>query len=82
MEAAKSEDIAAINGKIREIANPAGEEVFTFAQGKAALAAGKKINYQGASSILDFDQYGDVTPDFGVFFITKGKLERRYVVKI
>lgn len=82
MEAAKSEDIAAINGKIREVANPAGEEVFTFAQGKAALAAGKKINYQGASSILDFDQYGDVTPDFGVFFITKGKLERRYVVKI
>ena len=82
MEAAKSDDIAAINGKIREIANPAGEEVFTFAQGKAALAAGKKINYQGASSILDFDQYGDVTPDFGVFFITKGKLERRYVVKI
>lgn len=82
MEAAKSEDIAAISGKIREVANPAGEEVFTFAQGKAALAAGKKINYQGASSILDFDQYGDVTPDFGVFFITKGKLERRYVVKI
>lgn len=82
MEAAKSEDIAAINGKIREVANPAGEEVFTFAEGKAALAAGKKINYQGASSILDFDQHGDVTPDFGVFFITKGKLERRYVVKI
>lgn len=82
MEAAKSDDVAAINGKIREVANPAGEEVFTFAQGKAALAAGRKINYQGASSILDFDQYGDVTPDFGVFFISKGKLERRYVVKI
>ncbi len=56
--------------------------MFSFAEGKAALAAGKKINYEGASSVLDFDEFGDVTPDFGVFFITKGKLERRYVVKI
>lgn len=83
MEAAgPNANTAAINAKIREIANPPGEEVFTFAAAKAALAAGRKINYQGASSILDFDQFGDVTPDFGVFFIAKGKLERRYVVKI
>jgi branched-chain amino acid transport system substrate-binding protein len=82
MEAARSEDVAAINAKIREVANPPGEEVFTFAQGKAALAAGRKINYQGASSVLDFDQHGDVTPDFGVFFITRGQLQRRYVVSI
>ncbi|MCA3595131.1 MAG: amino acid ABC transporter substrate-binding protein, partial [Methylobacterium sp.] len=59
-----------------------GEKVFTFADGKAALKAGRKINYEGASSVLDFDEFGDVTPDFGVFFITRGKLERRYVVKI
>lgn len=83
MEAAgPNANTAAINAKIREIANPPGEEVFTFAAGKAALAAGRKINYQGASSILDFDQFGDVTPDFGVFFITRGQLNRRYVVKI
>ncbi len=73
---------AAINAKIREVANPAGEEVFTFAAGKAALEAGRKVNYQGASSVLDFDQFGDVTPDFGVFFINRGQLTRRYVVKI
>ena len=83
MEAAgPNANTAAINAKIREIANPPGEDIFNFATGKAALAAGRKINYQGASSILDFDQFGDVTPDFGVFFISKGKLERRYVVKI
>jgi len=73
---------AQINAKIREVANPAGDKVFSFAEGKTALAAGKKINYEGASSVLDFDEFGDVTPDFGVFFITKGQLERRYVVKI
>ena len=36
----------------------------------------------GASSKLDFDQYGDVTPDFGVFVIEKGQLVRRDVVSI
>jgi len=82
MEAAgPNADVAAINEKIRFVANPPGEEVFTFAAGKAALARGK-INYQGASSVLDFDQFGDVTPDFGVYFITNGQLVRRYVVAI
>lgn len=81
MEAANSADTAAINAKIREIANPPGRAVFTFAEGKEALKAGP-INYEGASSVLDFDQFGDVTPDFGVFFIEKGELKRRYVVKI
>lgn len=81
IEAAKAVDTASINAKIREIANPPGEAVYSFADGKAALARGK-INFEGASSVLDFDQYGDVTPDFGVFFIEKGKLDRKYVVKI
>jgi branched-chain amino acid transport system substrate-binding protein len=81
IEAANSTDTAAINAKIREIANPPGTAVATFAEGKEALKAGK-INYEGASSILDFDGFGDVTPDFGVFFIEKGELKRRYVVKI
>jgi branched-chain amino acid transport system substrate-binding protein len=81
IEAAKSTETAAINAKIREVANPDGQKVFTFAEGKEALKKGK-INYEGASSVLDFDQYGDVTPDFGVFFIEGGKFNRRYVVSI
>ena len=75
-------DIAAINGKIREVSNPAGDAVYSFASGKAALAAKKKINFEGASSKLDFDKFGDVTPDFGVFVIEKGQLVRRDVVSI
>lgn len=81
IEAANSTDTAAINAKIREVANPPGQQVYTYAEAKEAIKKGK-INYEGASSVLDFDQYGDVTPDFGVFFIEKGKLNRRYVVKI
>lgn len=82
IEQAKSFDTAAINAAIREVANPPGEAVSTFAAGKAAIAAGRRINYEGASSVLDFDQFGDVTPDFGVFFIERGSFNCRYVVKI
>jgi branched-chain amino acid transport system substrate-binding protein len=82
MEAAgPNADIAAINAKFREIANPPGKQVSSFAEGKEALKSGK-INYEGASSVLDFDQSGDVTPDFGVSFIAKGQLGRKYIVKI
>lgn len=82
MEAAgPNADVAAINAKIREVANPEGTKVFSFAEGKEALKKGK-INYEGASSVLDFDQYGDVTPDFGVSIVSKGQIARKYVVKI
>jgi branched-chain amino acid transport system substrate-binding protein len=81
IEAANSTDTAAVNAKIREVSNPPGQQVHTYAEAKEALKKGK-INFEGASSVLDFDQYGDVTPDFGVFFIEGGRLNRRYVVKI
>ena len=74
--------VAQVNAKIRDIGNPGGKPVFTFAQGKALLAKKEKINYEGASSKLDFDKYGDVTPDFGVYIIEKGELVRRDVVSI
>lgn len=82
IEQAKSFETAAINAAIRQVANPPGEAVATFAEGKAAIAAGRKVNYEGASSVLDFDQFGDVTPDFGAYFIEQGQFNRRYVVKI
>ena len=81
IEAAGKSDTASINAKIREIANPDGTKVYTFAEGKEALKKGK-INYEGASSALDFDQYGDVTPDFSMSTIDKGQLTRKYIVKI
>jgi branched-chain amino acid transport system substrate-binding protein len=82
IEQAKSFETAAINAAIRQVANPPGEAIATFAAGKAAIAAGRKVNYEGASSVLDFDQHGDVTPDFGAYFIEAGQFNRRYVVKI
>jgi branched-chain amino acid transport system substrate-binding protein len=74
--------VTQINAKIRDVANPEGAKVYSFAEGKKLLDEKKKINYEGASSRLDFDQYGDVTPDFGVYIIENGKLVRRDVVSI
>jgi branched-chain amino acid transport system substrate-binding protein len=74
--------VSQINAKIRDVANPEGTKVYTFAEGKKLLGEKKKINYEGASSRLDFDQYGDVTPDFGMFVIEKGVLVRRDVISI
>lgn len=83
MEAAgPTATVAQVNAKIREVSNPEGTKVYSFADGKKLLQEKKKINYEGASSKLDFDQYGDVTPDFGVFVIEKGQLVRRDVVSI
>jgi len=83
MEAAgPGASVAQINAKLRDVANPDGTKVFSFAEGKKLLAAKQKINYEGASSRLDFDQYGDVTPDFGMFVIEKGELVRRDVISI
>jgi branched-chain amino acid transport system substrate-binding protein len=82
LEAAGKPDTAALKEHVRMIANPPGQEVYSYADGMALLKQGKKINYQGASSRLDFDEHGDVTPDFGVSFIESGKLVRKYVVKI
>lgn len=74
--------LAQVNARLREVCNPPGTPVATFAEGKALLAKGQAINYEGASSKLDFDQYGDVTPDFGLSVIEKGQLVRHDVFSI
>ncbi|MEZ5878780.1 MAG: hypothetical protein R3D43_14110 [Tepidamorphaceae bacterium] len=79
--AGEGADSAAVNAKLRDVGNPDGAEVYTFADGVEALKSGP-INYQGASSRLDFDEYGDVTPDFGMSVIKDGKIERVAVVSI
>jgi branched-chain amino acid transport system substrate-binding protein len=81
IEATGSTDMAAVNRNIRTVSNAPGTKVHGFADGKAKLKSGK-IDYDGASSILDFDESGDITPDFGVYQIEKGELARKYTLRI
>lgn len=83
MEAAgPNATVEQINSKIRVVSNPPGKTVHSFAEGKALLGKKQKIDYDGASSKLDFDKYGDANPDFGVYVIEKGQLVRRDVVTV
>ncbi|HEX2887286.1 ABC transporter substrate-binding protein [Vineibacter terrae] len=77
-----STDNAAIAAKLREVANPPGTPVSSFAEGKALLKAGQKVNYEGASGPLDFDEHGDVRPLFKLSVIRKGQLEFRQMLDL
>jgi ABC-type branched-subunit amino acid transport system substrate-binding protein len=64
IEKANSTDPQAIVNAIPEVSNPPGQKVSDWATAIAAIKAGTKINYEGASGPLDFDQYHNV---FGPF---------------
>ncbi len=80
-EAAKSTDPKVIAAKVRDVSGPPGEMVFSYAEGVAALKAGKNIDFDGASSAIDFDESGDVRPTFGVYRVEKGQLPLKYTIR-
>ncbi|MCV9999323.1 ABC transporter substrate-binding protein [Pararhizobium sp. YC-54] len=74
IEAAKSTDGAALNKSIRDVSGPEGTKVTSFAEGIAALRKGERINYDGASGPLDFDQDGNIAQaNFRVSQVKDGK---------
>jgi branched-chain amino acid transport system substrate-binding protein len=58
-EAAGCGDGAAIAARLPEVANTGGEKCTTFADCLALLQAGTKIDFDGVTGPLDFNQYGD-----------------------
>lgn len=74
MEAAKSVDPKVYKRKIRDVSGAPGKIVNSFAEGLKELKAGNNINYEGASSSINFDKNGDVRPLFGVYEVKNGKL--------
>ncbi|MGW9331419.1 ABC transporter substrate-binding protein [Bosea sp. NPDC055594] len=67
-------DVAGVNGKIRSVTGAGGTRVNGFAEGRDLLRKGEKVDYEGASSRLDFGKHGETVPDFGVSDIRDGKL--------
>jgi len=63
----------AIKANLRKVTNPPGTVVGTWAQAEALVRKGEKVNYEGASSAVDFDEAGDVKTDFGLYRIKGGK---------
>lgn len=71
--AGASATTADINAQIRPVTS-GGQKVGSYAQGLEVLKAGGDVDFEGASSSLNFGQNGETVPDFGVFEITDGKL--------
>jgi branched-chain amino acid transport system substrate-binding protein len=64
IESAGSTDPSAMVSAIPNISNPPGAKVSDWATAVSDLKAGKKINYDGASGPMDYNQYHNV---FGPF---------------
>jgi branched-chain amino acid transport system substrate-binding protein len=74
IEQAGSTDRTKIRDALRQICCAPGEviEPGEWAKAKADIAAGKKINYEGASGDCDFDEYGNVKGVYGHYVIENG----------
>jgi branched-chain amino acid transport system substrate-binding protein len=71
----------AIKANIRKVTNPPGKVVGSWADAAAPIRAGEKVNYEGASSAIDFDDNGDAKTDFGVYRIKAGRWALDRVIK-
>jgi ABC-type branched-subunit amino acid transport system substrate-binding protein len=65
-DAAGSTQGDAVGAKMKTIANPPGSMVSDYATAYQDLKAGKKINYEGASGPLDFNNHNYVYEPFDV----------------
>jgi len=71
----------AIKANLRKVTNPPGKVVGTWAEAAPLVRAGDKVNYEGASSALDYDEHGDVETDFGIYRIRAGKWALQQTIK-
>ncbi|MEN9233970.1 MAG: ABC transporter substrate-binding protein, partial [Gloeomargarita sp. DG02_1_bins_92] len=68
-QAAQANQGAKVKEKITAVANPPGTPVTDVCEGLALLKQGQEIDYQGASSTVDFDPQGDVVGEYAVWMV-------------
>jgi branched-chain amino acid transport system substrate-binding protein len=56
-----------INNAMKSVTNPPGTQCYTYASCLSLLKAGTKINYEGASGPLDYNQYNNTFGPYGAF---------------
>ena len=80
IEKAGAADRSKLSAALREVANAPGEIIRPgeWAKAKALIAAGKDINYEGASGAVDFDANGDVA---GFYSVNRPGDDGKYVME-
>ena len=83
IEQAGSTDRTKIRDALRQVCCGPGEvvEPGEWAKAKALIAAGKQINYEGASGDCDFDEYGDVKGVFGRYVVEDGAFKQVQLIR-
>ena len=82
IQAAKGDSSGeAIKANLRKVTNPPGKIVGTWAEAAPLVKSGEKVNYEGASSALNYDEHGDVETDFGIYRIKGGKWALQQTIK-
>jgi ABC-type branched-subunit amino acid transport system substrate-binding protein len=56
-----------INAAMTQVTNPPGTQCYTYASCLTLIKAGTKINYDGASGPLDYNQYHNTFGPYGAF---------------
>jgi ABC-type branched-subunit amino acid transport system substrate-binding protein len=69
-------DGTALRDNLRKVANPPGMKFGPgqFAEAAAAIQAGVKVNYEGASGPVDLDANGDPTPTYSLWQVSGGAI--------
>jgi branched-chain amino acid transport system substrate-binding protein len=67
----------AIRDNLRAVTNPPGEEISAaeLKRAFALISEGRKINYQGASGVFDFDKYGSTFTAIEIWKVENGKFK-------
>jgi ABC-type branched-subunit amino acid transport system substrate-binding protein len=58
---------------IRAVSNPPGVKVYSYQDGINALREGKDIDFEGAASFVNVDDYGNVYPPTAIFMVVDGE---------
>jgi len=70
----------AVSEYVPKVASPPGVKVYSYEEGKKALEEGKDIDFEGAGSDCNFDEYGNVYPPSSMYMVIDGKWEQTEAV--
>jgi ABC-type branched-subunit amino acid transport system substrate-binding protein len=77
---AKTTNGTTVAHDMTKVTNPPGTACYTYAACLALIKAGTKINYEGASGDLDYNQYNNTFGPYGAFKATAAGLEQQAYV--
>jgi ABC-type branched-subunit amino acid transport system substrate-binding protein len=77
---AKTTNGTTVAHDMTKVTNPPGTACYTYATCVTLLKAGTKINYEGASGSLDYNQYNNTFGPYGAFQSTAAGVEQQVYV--